>query len=68
MKEPRPLNIPGAKRVGTLHNKVLSRVLDEIRSLVNATYAEHGGMDHLTLGEWCDLEQEIKRRLEQGHS
>lgn len=65
MKTPKNFKLPARQTLGTLHNPVLPHVLNEVRSLVNATYALHGGMGHLTLNEWRDLEQEIKRKLEQ---
>ena len=67
MRKPRASHMPALQRAGTLHNPVLPRVLDQIRSLVNATYARYGGMGRMTLDEWRDLEQELKRKMELEH-
>jgi len=47
----------------TLHAPVLPRLPDRIRRLVNAVYAAHGGADHMTLDEWRDVEETLKRKL-----
>ena len=48
----------------TLHTPVLPGLPDSIRRIINATYAAHGGAEHMTLDEWRDLEQQLKRRLQ----
>ena len=50
-----------------LHAPMLPRVPERIRRLVNAAYAAHGGADHMTLDEWYDVEEELKRKLENEH-
>ncbi len=51
----------------TLHTPVLPQLPARIRRLVNATCAAHGGAERMTLDEWRDLEQELKRKLENEH-
>jgi len=48
----------------TLHSPVLPPLPEQIRRLVNVTYSVHGGVEHMSLGDWRDVEQELKRRLE----
>ena len=48
----------------TLHTPVLPPLPERIRQLVSAAYATRGGAEHMTLDAWRDVEQEIKRRLE----
>ena len=42
---------------------MLPRIPERIHRLVNAAYATHGGADHMTLDEWHDVEEELKRKL-----
>ena len=43
---------------------VLPPLPERIRRLVNATYAAHGGAEHMSLDAWRDVEQELKQGLE----
>jgi hypothetical protein len=47
-----------------LHAPMLPRIPERIRRLVNAAYAAHGGAERMRLGEWHDVEEELKFRLE----
>ena len=47
----------------TLHLPVLPRLPEEVRRLLNATYAAHGGAEHMSLHVWRDIEQELERGL-----
>jgi hypothetical protein len=52
------------KRADTLHTPVLPRAPRQIRLLVDLACAAHGGMGRMSLDEWRDLEQQLKRRLQ----
>jgi hypothetical protein len=54
---------PG-RSAGTLHTPVLPELPEQIRLLVQAVCAAHGGMGRMSLDEWRDLEQQLKRRLQ----
>ena len=51
------------KSATTLHTLVLPRLPERILRLVSGAYATHGGAEHMTLDEWRDLEQQLKRKL-----
>jgi len=51
----------------TLHTPVLPQLPERIRRLANATYSVHGGIEHMSLDDWREVEQELKRRLENEH-
>ena len=46
---------------------VLPGLPERIRRLINAAYAAHRGAEHMTLDEWRDLEQRLKKKLESEH-
>jgi hypothetical protein len=48
----------------TLHTPVLPRLARNIRRLVMAAYAPHGGTTNMTLDAWRDVEQQLIRRLQ----
>lgn len=48
----------------TLHTPVLPRLPEKILRLMNAAYAAHGGAERMRLGEWHDVEEELKSKLE----
>ncbi len=37
-----------------------------IRHLVNAALASHGGLGRMTLNDWREMEEELKRRIDHG--
>ena len=39
----------------------------QLRLLVHGACAAFGGMGHMTLDEWRDVEQQLKRRLQNEH-
>ena len=47
----------------TLHIPVLPKLPEKLRRLLNATYAAHGGAEHMSLHVWRDIEQELERGL-----
>jgi hypothetical protein len=47
-----------------LHTPVLTGLPERLRRWLNATYASHGGAEHMTLEDWRGVEQELKRRLQ----
>ena len=51
-------------RSSSLHTPVLPRLPEEILRLMAAIYAAHGGAERMSLGEWHDVEEELKSRLE----
>lgn len=67
MKKPSNNNRQPAGDAGTLHVPILSRAPGQIRLLVDAACSVYGGMGHMTLDEWRDLEQQLKRRLNNEH-
>lgn len=61
-------NQPKKKKItqptgGTLRTPVVSVLPDKIRRLLNAACAARGGADCMTLNDWRETEQEIKRQL-----
>lgn len=40
---------------------------EDIQRLVNTYSATHGGIDHMNLDAWRDLEQQLNRRIENEH-
>ncbi len=48
----------------TLHTPVLPRLPEKILRLMAAIYAAHGGPERMSLGEWHDVAEELKSRLE----
>lgn len=46
-----------------MHTPVLPGLPEQIRLLVHAACAAHGGMGCMTLDAWRDVEQQLKRRL-----
>lgn len=39
------------------------RINWKIQSLINAAYAARAGAAHMTLDDWRDVEQELKRKI-----
>ncbi len=64
MKKPRNDKHQQPTGALTLHTPVLPPLPERIRRLVSVAYATHGGAEQMTLDAWRDVEQEIKRRLE----
>ena len=64
MKKPAINRDQQARSFGTLHTPVLPGLPERIRRLVNAACAARGGMGRMSLNEWRDLEQQLKRRLQ----
>ena len=48
----------------TLYAPAWRQLPENVRRLVNETYAARGGAERMTLDDWRDVEQELKRRLE----
>jgi len=48
----------------TLHTPLLPRLQEKILQAMAAIYAAHGGAERMSLGEWHDVEEELKSRLE----
>jgi hypothetical protein len=46
-----------------LHTPVLPQLPERLRRLLEAKYAAHGGAEYMTLGDWRDLELELKRSV-----
>jgi len=67
MKKPGTENHPQTANALTLHTPVLPRLPAKIRRLVRAAYAAHGGAESMKLDEWREMEQELKRKLENEH-
>jgi hypothetical protein len=67
MKKPRIERHQRSTNARTLQNPVFPPLPEKLRRLVNASYAAHGGVEHMSLDQWRDLEQELKRRLENWH-
>ena len=67
MKKPGTENHPQTANALTLHTPVLPRLPAKIRRLVRAAYAAHGGAESMKLDEWREMEQELKRTLENEH-
>jgi hypothetical protein len=44
-----------------LHTPALQRLPGRILRLLEACYAKHGGAHRMTLGQWRDLEQQLKQ-------
>ncbi len=51
-------------RGSTLHTPVLPRLPEKFLRLMDAAYAAHGGAERMSLGEWHDVEEELKHRIE----
>jgi len=51
------------KRDDTLRTPVLPRLHSEVVMLASATCAALGGAGHMTLAEWRDVEEQLKRKL-----
>jgi hypothetical protein len=64
MKMPRTRGQQTAKSVGRFRPPVPQRFPEGIRLLVHAACAAHGGPGRMSLADWHDVEQQIKRRLE----
>ena len=64
MKKPATNKHQPAGSAGTLHTGVFSGLPEQIRRLIQAVCAAHGGMGRMSLDEWRDLEQQLKRRLQ----
>jgi hypothetical protein len=64
MKKPAINKRQPARSAGTLHTPVLPELPGQIRLLVHAACAALGGMGRMSLDEWRDLEQQLKRRLQ----
>jgi hypothetical protein len=64
MKKPAINKHQPARSAGTLHTPVLPVLPEQIRLLVQGACAAKGGMGHMSLDEWRDLEQQLKRRLQ----
>ncbi len=60
MKQSTHQQSPGAL---TLHTPVLPRLPEKILQMVAAIYAEHGGAECMSLGDWHDVEEELNSRL-----
>ena len=52
---------------GTLRTSVLPQLPESIGRLIKATYAAHGGAEHMTLDDWRDLEQQLRCRFQSEH-
>ena len=63
MKKPAFDKRQRATRADTHHTPALS-LPEQLRLLVHAACAAFGGMGHMTLDEWRDVEQQLKRRLQ----
>ena len=50
-------------RARTLRTPVLPALPERIRQLLNAAYAAYGPAERMSLDQWRDVEQEIKRRI-----
>jgi len=64
MKKPSINKHQQSTRALTLHTPVLPQLPERIRGLANATYSVHGGVEHMSLDDWREVEQELRRRLE----
>lgn len=54
-------------RSSTLHVPVLPQLPEKILRLMDAAYAARGGAERMSLGQWHDVEEELKSRLEDEH-
>jgi hypothetical protein len=63
MKKPAINKDQHAKSAGTLHIPVLPGLPEQIRLLVNVACAAHGGIGCMSLNDWRDVEQQLKRRF-----
>ena len=61
VKLPR-IDLPPTNAAHMLRIPVLPPFSERFQRLVEATYAAHGGAEYMTLGDWRDLELELKRR------
>jgi hypothetical protein len=64
MKKPPTPKPQPLKSAGTLYTPVLPRLPKRMRLLVNAAIAAHGGLEHMSLNEWREVEQELKQKLQ----
>ena len=67
MKTPGTKNHSQTADAFALRTPVLPRLPAKIRRLVRAAYAAHGGAESMKLDEWREMEQELKRKLENEH-
>ncbi len=67
MKKASNNNRHPAGYAGTLHVPLPPRAPGQIRLLVDAACAALGGMAHMTLADWRDVEQQLKQRLNNEH-
>jgi len=51
------------QRAGTLHTLLLPRISSHVLMCVNKTCAALGGAGHMTLADWRDAEEQLKRKL-----
>ena len=61
VKFPR-IDLPPTNAAHRLRTPVLPPFPEKLRRLVKAMCAAHGGAEYMTLGDWRDLELELKRR------
>lgn len=64
MKTPGNENPQQTAKALTLHTPVLPRLPANIHHLVVAAYASRGGMEHMTLQDWRDAEQQLISRFQ----
>jgi hypothetical protein len=67
MKKSAPKRRRQTRRAARLQTPVLPRLPEQIRLLAKAACAALGGIGHLSLDEWHDVQQQLKPRLENGH-
>ena len=52
------------QRAGTLHTLLLPRISNHVLMCVNEACAALGGAGHMTLADWRDAEEQLKRKLD----
>lgn len=52
------------QKAGTLHTLLLPRISNHVLRCVNQTCAALGGAGHMTLADWRDAEEQLKRKLD----
>ncbi len=51
------------QRAGALHTVLLPRISNHVLMCVSQTCAAPGGAGHMTLADWRDAEEQLKRKI-----